>query len=90
MVVSGAVYRRTTHTEDGSVPRRRITMHIAYAALVGGALIGGAATLLLACNGRIPGISGIVPGAFAGLPDERSWRSLFLLGLVGAATVALH
>ncbi len=52
-------------------------MHIAYAALAGGALIGGAATMLLACN-----------GTYAGSLDERSWRLLFLLGLVGAAAVA--
>jgi hypothetical protein len=61
------------------------------ASLIGGALIGLAAVLLLLLNGRIAGVSGIagslVAGAAAG---PRGWRVLFLAGLVvGAATYAL-
>ena len=37
-------------------------------ALIGGALIGGAATLLLVLNGRIAGIAGILGGL---LPAEK-------------------
>lgn len=50
-------------------------------ALLGGALIGLSATLLLAFNGRIAGISGIVNGAmtFAG---QEFWRWLFIVGLL--------
>ena len=59
-------------------------------ALVGGALIGLAATALYAATGRIAGVSGIAGGLFrAGLADT-SWRIMFLAGLVvGAAATAL-
>lgn len=50
-------------------------------ALIGGVLIGGSATLLLAFNGRIAGISGIVNGAIA-FTQKDSWRWMFILGLV--------
>ena len=52
-------------------------------ALAGGALIGLAATVLLACNGRIAGISGIVGGLLArrGTGDA-AWRVVFVLGLI--------
>ncbi len=49
--------------------------------LFGGILIGLSATLLLALNGRIAGISGIVNGAIAFAAVE-TWRWLFLLGLI--------
>jgi uncharacterized membrane protein YedE/YeeE len=65
-------------------------------ALVGGALIGLAATVLYAATGRIAGVSGIAggllrSGAFrtAGGLDA-AWRLLFLAGLViGAGLAAL-
>ena len=57
-----------------------------YASLAGGALIGLAAALLLAANGRIAGISGITGQLLAGGGD-RSWRALFLLGLVVSGIV---
>ena len=58
--------------------------------LVGGALIGAAASLLLVLNGRIAGISGIVGGLIgdARTSDWR-WRALFVLGLVGVGALAL-
>lgn len=65
-------------------------MVIAYQALTGGLLIGAAATLLLACNGRIAGISGIINGLYTDSRSERVWRILFLAGLMGAAAVAFH
>ena len=56
------------------------------AALVGGALIGLAATLLLALNGRIAGVSGIAWNALNQGGAERRWRAAFLAGLLlGAA-----
>ena len=59
-------------------------------ALLGGALIGGSAVLLMFSIGRIAGISGIVAGAAMEKGWERNWRLLFVLGLfVGAALVAL-
>ena len=53
-----------------------------YSALLGGALIGTAATMLLWINGRIAGISGIVYGLAPPVWTDASWRLLFLAGLV--------
>lgn len=53
-------------------------------ALLGGALIGLAATSLLWSLGRIAGVSGILNGALE-QPVGRSWRIAFLAGLVVAA-----
>ena len=50
-------------------------------ALTGGSLIGLSATLLLAFNGRIAGISGIVNGALS-FQGSQLWRWYFLLGMV--------
>jgi uncharacterized membrane protein YedE/YeeE len=56
--------------------------------LLGGILIGLAATLLLALNGRIAGISGILGGLLASAAAvERWWRFAFLLGLVAGAAI---
>jgi uncharacterized protein len=57
--------------------------------LLGGALIGISATLLLFLHGRIAGISGIVGAALTPdtFPAERRWRLYFLLGLVGAGAL---
>ena len=59
-------------------------------ALLGGALIGLAAVLLMLLNGRIAGVSGIagrllVPRALP--PGDAAWRVLFLVGLVIGAGV---
>ena len=53
-------------------------------ALVGGALIGVAATLLFAGAGRIAGISGMLNSAIEER-RERGWRLLFLFGLMAGA-----
>jgi uncharacterized membrane protein YedE/YeeE len=57
------------------------------ASLVGGALIGASASLLLTLNGRIAGISGIVAGSFRSFAKDSAWRVAFVAGLVlgGAA-----
>ncbi|CAN5592633.1 YeeE/YedE family protein [soil metagenome] len=55
-----------------------------FSALVGGALIGVAATLLLWSLGRIAGISGVLNAAIE-QRAERGWRVAFLVGLIGAA-----
>lgn len=59
-----------------------MTAFTPFAALAGGALIGAAAVLLMAANGRVAGISGIVDGVLA--PFERAgvWRVAFLGGLL--------
>lgn len=52
-------------------------------ALVGGAMIGWAAVLLLAFNGRVAGISGILAGIFSSYPaSEKRWRMVFIGGLI--------
>jgi len=55
-----------------------------YAALLGGALVGAAAALLLLANGRIAGISGILGGLLAPVKGDSAWRVAFVAGLLGA------
>jgi uncharacterized protein len=55
-------------------------------ALSGGILIGISATLLLAFNGSIAGISGIVNGAID-LTQREFWRWFFLLGLLSGGAL---
>jgi uncharacterized membrane protein YedE/YeeE len=62
-------------------------MQIIGPSILGGVLIGAAATVLLACNGRIAGLSGIVNGLQSGSWSDRSWRIMFLLGLMGGADI---
>ena len=60
-------------------------------ASLGGVLIGLAAVMLMATEGRIAGISGIAAGLFSGA-GARTWRVFFVLGLISApwVVVALH
>jgi len=50
--------------------------------LLGGVLIGLAATILLYFNGKIAGVSGILGGALKAPAKENYWRYFFILGLV--------
>jgi uncharacterized membrane protein YedE/YeeE len=60
------------------------------AGLLGGALIGLAAVLLLAANGRIAGVSGITAGLFARVSADTAWRAAFVAGLwIGAIVYTL-
>lgn len=52
------------------------------ASLLGGALIGGAAVLLLAGSGRIAGIAGLVGGLLQAPRDAVRWA--FVIGLLAA------
>ena len=58
-----------------------------FSALLGGALIGAAAALLMLFDGRIAGISGILGRAIAEGDGERIWRAAFLVGLPVGASV---
>jgi uncharacterized membrane protein YedE/YeeE len=58
------------------------------AAALGGLLLGVASSLLFLLEGRILGISGIV-GQLPTASGDRSWRALFLAGLVTGALVLL-
>lgn len=51
-------------------------------ALIGGLMIGGAASLFLWLNGRIAGVSGIAWGLLARPREGSAWRLAFLVGLV--------
>jgi uncharacterized membrane protein YedE/YeeE len=53
-------------------------------AVIGGALIGLAAAVLLLFNGRIAGVSGIVGGLAGANARDRAWRVAFVLGLLAA------
>lgn len=55
-----------------------------FAALAGGALIGFAAVLMMAVNGRIAGVSGIVDGVMAPMREGFRWKLAFITGLITA------
>lgn len=50
--------------------------------VIGGIIIGLAATMMLLFNGRVTGISGIVGGIMNSNTLDKSWRLLFLIGLI--------
>jgi hypothetical protein len=50
-------------------------------ALLGGALVGVGAALLLFGSGRIAGVSGILGGVLAPRTADRAWRVAFVIGL---------
>ena len=60
-------------------------------ALAGGVLIGLASVWLLADNGRIAGVSGILHGLVGAMsaqsPGDRLWRAAFVAGLIVAGFV---
>ena len=58
-------------------------------ALQGGALIGLSASLMLAFNGRVTGISGIVGGLLIPKAGDVSWRALFVVGLLLGGVLAM-
>ncbi len=60
---------------------------LALRALLGGALIGGGAVLLLLLNGRIAGVSGILGRLVRADAGEQGWRAAFLAGLILPALV---
>lgn len=56
-------------------------------ALLGGALIGFAVSLMLLWNGRVTGVSGIVNGALEPVAGDMLWRVLFVVGLIAGGLV---
>jgi uncharacterized membrane protein YedE/YeeE len=58
-----------------------------FASLLGGALIGLAASLLLLGDGKVAGISGIVAGVLSPQRGDVAWRVVFLLGIASGALV---
>ena len=59
-------------------------------ALAGGIMIGTASALLMAFNGRVAGISGILGGLLSRWSPDQWWRLTFLLGLVLGGGAAYH
>jgi uncharacterized membrane protein YedE/YeeE len=60
-----------------------------FSSLIGGLLIGLAAVLLMAGNGRIAGVSGIIAGLLhPGKGRESAWRAAFIAGIVAGAALA--
>jgi len=55
-----------------------------FQSLLGGALIGLSAALLMALHGRIAGMTGILTGVIPPLSPEWRWRAAFLAGAVAA------
>jgi uncharacterized protein len=58
------------------------------ASLLGGVLIGVSAVLLMALNGRIAGMTGMLGGVLAPRDPEARWRLAFLAGAIVAPFVA--
>ena len=50
--------------------------------LIGGAVIGLSAAILLLFKGRVAGVSGILNGLFTKQKTETLWRLLFLIGII--------
>ena len=69
-----------------------MTTFTPVSALLGGLLIGIAASLLLWLDGRIAGVSGILSSLLPPARGGALWRALFLAGLVAGAALfyALH
>ncbi|MGZ5019257.1 MAG: YeeE/YedE family protein [Chthoniobacterales bacterium] len=55
--------------------------------LAGGILIGLGSVLAFAVTGKIPGISGVFGRLFAPQTTDRTWRIIFLLGLLLGAGI---
>lgn len=56
--------------------------------LIGGLMIGLAAVLFMALNGRIAGISGVFGSLLSGPSEGFSWRAAFVAGLVLGPVIA--
>ncbi len=55
-----------------------------WSALLGGSLIGLAASILVLFNGRVLGVSGLFSGTWSGAVGDKAWRWMALLGLAAA------
>jgi len=58
-------------------------------ALMGGAMIGTAAALLVLLAGRIAGVSGVLGGLLRPVAGDVGWRAAFVAGLVVAPSIVL-
>jgi uncharacterized membrane protein YedE/YeeE len=89
-----ALHRNNAHIGEDSHPLilgcgSVMTEFTPWTALAGGLLIGMAALLLMAANGRIAGVSGIAGGLWTAARGDRTWRWLFVAGLIGGCAMAV-
>jgi len=66
-----------------------VTEFTPWMSLFGGVLIGISAVLLMAFNGRIAGMTGIITGILPPLSSDAPWRIAFLLGAIIAPVLFL-
>lgn len=59
-----------------------MTQFTPYASSIGGLLIGLSAVLLMASNGRIAGMTGVLNGVIPPLAKDWQWRAAFLAGAI--------
>lgn len=64
-------------------------MHEYILALIGGAMIGFAAVLLMAAHGHVMGVSGIVNRLLPPIAADWQWRVFFIAGVLLAPVIAL-
>lgn len=57
-------------------------------ALLGGVLIGLASLMATAASGKIPGISGVFGRLLVPNTPDKTWRAVFLIGLIGGAALS--
>ncbi len=60
-----------------------------YMSLLGGALIGLSAVMLMAFNGRIAGMTGILGGILPPFASDNGWRIAFILGAIAAPALVV-
>lgn len=65
-----------------------ITPFTPYSSLLGGVLIGLAAIILMAFNGRIAGMTAMLGGILEPNNSDRPWRLAFLVGAIAAPFLA--
>ena len=56
--------------------------------VIGGILVGLASLLATVLSGKIPGISGVFGRLLVPATPDRTWRVVFLLGLIGGAALS--
>ncbi|RJG41851.1 YeeE/YedE family protein [Motilimonas pumila] len=65
-------------------------MEIPWLALLGGALLGASASLLLLFSGQVAGISGIASRLLRRTQADKAWRIIFLAAMVLGGAVAAN
>jgi len=59
-----------------------------WQALAAGILIGLASLLATVLSGKIPGISGVFGRLLVAATPDKTWRAIFLVGLIGGAALS--